>query len=137
MSKARIVVAEDDADHIVLLKRALKRYARPLVLSIARDGQQALELLEATEPPPDLVLLDINMPRRTGLEVLRALRGMPGFTAVPVVILTTSAREEDAEASYALGADAFVTKPTSFADFVEVLYAMLDKLLPAPSPDPA
>ncbi|MEZ4432854.1 MAG: response regulator [bacterium] len=128
MRPARVFLAEDDGDHIMLLRRALGRYPRPIELTIARDGQQAIEILARGEPP-DLVLLDINMPRRTGFEVLEALRADPRLAPVPAAMLTTSARAEDREQSAALGADAFVTKPTSFRAFTDALFALLDRHL--------
>lgn len=122
----KVFLAEDDGDHIMLLERALGRYGRPFSLTVARDGQQAIEMLGKVERP-DVILLDINMPRRTGLEVLKVIRADARFTGVPTVILTTSTRAEDRQASLAQGADAFVTKPTSFRAFTDALYALLDR----------
>lgn len=131
MRPARVFLAEDDGDHIMLLRRALRSYPRSIELIIARDGQQAMEMLRAgVEGAPDLVLLDINMPRRTGLEVLEMMRATPSLAGLPVAVLTTSTRPEDRADSFAAGADAFVTKPTSFAEFTEGLYALLDAHLP-------
>lgn len=120
-----VFVAEDDGDHIMLLERALSRYRHPVELTVARDGQQALELL-ARGATPDMILLDINMPRRTGFEVLTAVRADARLQGVPTVMLTTSTREEDQRTSLEKGADAFVTKPTSFRAFTDALYAVLD-----------
>lgn len=126
---AQVFLAEDDGDHILLLRRALKRYPHAIDLTVARDGQQAIEML-STGARPDLILLDINMPRRTGLEVLQMLRDEGRLGArlgrVPAVILTTSTREEDRRTSLSMGADAFITKPTSFRAFTETLYGLLD-----------
>ncbi len=121
-----VFLAEDDGDHIMLLERALARYPLPVQLTVARDGQRALELLLARGTPPDMILLDINMPRRTGFEVLTTVRADPRFARVPIVMLTTSTRAEDRRASLEKGADAFVTKPTSFKAFTDALYAVLD-----------
>lgn len=129
----QVFLAEDDGDHIMLLERALARYGKPVTLTVARDGQQAIEML-GRSPPPDMILLDINMPRRTGLEVLGVVRSRPRLKAVPAVILTTSAREEDRRRSLDLGADAFVTKPTSFKAFTDALYAVLDTHLEGRAP---
>lgn len=132
MRPARVFLAEDDGDHIMLLRRALRSYPRSIELIIARDGQQAMEMLRSAvgEGAPDLVLLDINMPRRTGLEVLEMLRATPGLAGLPVAVLTTSTRPEDRADSFEAGADAFVTKPTSFAEFTEGLFGLLDTHLP-------
>lgn len=126
----QVFLAEDDGDHIMLLERALARYGKPVALTVARDGQQAIEMLRGA-PPPDIILLDINMPRRTGLEVLGVVRNDARLKAVPAVILTTSTRAEDRQRSLVLGANAFVTKPTSFKAFTDALYAVLDAHLGA------
>lgn len=123
-----VFLAEDDGDHIMLLERALAHYRRPIELTVARDGQRALELLAKREPP-DMILLDINMPRRTGFEVLEVVRRDARLAKVPTVMLTTSTRAEDRVASLARGADAFVTKPTSFRAFTDALYRLLDTYL--------
>jgi len=125
-----VFLAEDDGDHIMLLERALSRYRQPVKLTVARDGQRALELL-AESDPPDMMLLDINMPRRTGFEVLTTVRADARLAGVPVVMLTTSTRDEDRRMSLEKGADAFVTKPTSFKAFTDALFVVLDAHLGA------
>lgn len=123
----RVLLAEDDEDHVLLLRRVLRYYRRPVDLVVARDGQEAIERLREPGQPPDLILLDINMPKLTGLEVLRIVKSEPGLTPIPTVILTTSAREEDREASFECGADDFITKPVNFRRFSDSLIELLDR----------
>jgi CheY-like chemotaxis protein len=125
----RVLLAEDDEDHVLLLQRALRNYPRHVDVMVARDGQETLDLLVGAEPSrsPDLILLDINMPRLTGLEVLHRLKGDPELRHIPTVMLTTSAREEDRAASFAGGADDFLTKPVNFRQFASSLTELLDR----------
>ena len=92
----RVLLAEDDDDHVTLLRRAIRGYPREIELTVARDGQEAVEFLRGrTESRPDLILLDMNMPKLTGLEVLRTVKSTDSLDAIPTVMLTTSARDED------------------------------------------
>jgi two-component system response regulator len=88
-------------------------------LVVVRDGVEALDYLFAAVTPPDLVLLDIKLPRVDGLEVLRRLRGDPRTRRQPVVILTSSNEEQDIVTSYDLGVNSYVRKPVDFAQFAE------------------
>lgn len=124
----RVLLAEDDEDHVLLLKRALRRYPRAVEVLVARDSQEALDLLSGERGPlPDMILLDINMPRLTGLEVLHRIKSDPRLRHIPTAMLTTSAREEDRAASEAGGADEFLTKPVNFREFAASLSQLLDK----------
>ncbi|EYB66423.1 hypothetical protein DEIPH_ctg139orf0153 [Deinococcus phoenicis] len=93
-------------------------------VSVARDGQEALELLRHTEHLPDLVLLDLNMPRMTGHEVLRAVKGDAALREVPVVVFTTSSEPSDRATCAAAGADDYILKPSEFEDLIETLNAL-------------
>lgn len=126
-SDIRVVLAEDDEDHALLLQRALRRYARPIDVTVARDGQAALDVLRACAVLPGLLLLDINMPKLTGLEVLAVVKDDPLLQGIPTVMLTTSGRNEDREASLARGADDYVTKPVNYRDFQRTLSDLLDR----------
>lgn len=123
----QVLVAEDDEDHVLLLERALRKFPRPVTLHVARDGQEALDLLRRGSERPGLILLDLNMPKLTGLEVLREVKGDPALAAIPTVVLTTSARDEDRAASFAGGADDFVTKPVNFRRFAQTLLELLER----------
>ena len=100
-------------------------------LLVARDGEQALAMLRgqpphAELPAPDIVLLDLNIPRKNGLEVLRAMRLDPTLRRTPVLILSTSRAETDFAAAYDAGANAFVTKPTDWGEFAELARLIRD-----------
>jgi CheY-like chemotaxis protein len=125
----RILLVEDnDADEALTL-RALSRVNLANEVDVARDGQQALDYLfaqgpyahRAGEPLPAVVLLDVNLPRLNGLEVLQRLRADPRTALLPVVILTSSDEERDRLASYQNGANSFVRKPVDFAEFSETV----------------
>jgi two-component system response regulator len=130
----QVLLAEDDEDHVLLLHRALRTYPRKVKVLVARDGQEALDLLFAGGVRPQLILLDINMPKLTGLEVLRGLKQDPTLRRIPTVMLTTSAREEDREASLRGGADDFLTKPVNFRTFTRSLFDVLDQYLRTAAP---
>jgi two-component system, response regulator len=113
----RILLVEDDDDHVFLIRRALADVEGVAVaIEVAGDGEQAIERLARSrfEPGgrPQLVLLDLKMPRMDGLEVLRQLRADEAARGLPVVVLTSSERPEDREEAVALGASWFVCKPT-------------------------
>jgi two-component system, response regulator len=128
MSDDIIFLVEDNAMDEELTIRALKKnnLANPVV--VARDGAEALEYLfaqgaHAGEPPltPRIILLDLNLPKVDGLEVLRALRADPRTKLLPVVILTSSQQEQDLARSYSLGANSYVRKPVDFTEFVDAI----------------
>jgi two-component system, response regulator len=121
-SPSRVLLVEDDEDHLFLIRRALRDLPdRPLSVEVARTGEQALEHLGRTrfDPHalPQLVLLDLKMPRLDGLEVLRRIRADSGLRTLPVVVLTSSEREDDREQALRLGATWYVCKPIDGARF--------------------
>jgi two-component system response regulator len=115
----RILLVEDNADDVELTRRAFEKSNVMNELVVVRDGVEALDYLFAAVTPPDLVLLDIKLPRVDGLEVLRRLRGDPRTRRQPVVILTSSNEEQDIVTSYDLGVNSYVRKPVDFAQFAE------------------
>ncbi len=120
-----ILLVDDNPDDEVLTLRALKSNKIANEVVVARDGVEALDYLFGTGPHagrdvsalPELVLLDLNLPRVGGLEVLRRIREDPSTRTLPVVILTTSNEEKDLVAGYSLGANSFVRKPVDFGQF--------------------
>ena len=118
-----ILLAEDDPKDAQLTTRALAESKAGDVV-IARDGAEALDLLygrapasRSTHSRPCVVLLDLKMPKVNGLEVLRTIKNDPELRTIPVVMLTSSRQERDLAESYQLGANAYVVKPVSFAEF--------------------
>jgi CheY-like chemotaxis protein len=121
-----ILLVEDDPGDVLITKEALEHSKVTNTLAIVDDGEQALAYLrrdgkyaEATRP--DLILLDLNLPRRDGREVLAEVKADPELRRIPIVVLTTSQAEEDILRSYDLHANAFVSKPVDFDRFVEVV----------------
>ena len=129
MNRKSILLVEDDAHDEMLILRALRRINLANEIDIARDGQQALDYLlaegefagRAGEELPAVVLLDIGLPRLSGLEVLARLRNDPRTRLQPVVMLTSSDEERDRVGSYQLGANSFVRKPLEFTELAETV----------------
>jgi len=118
-----ILLVEDNADHEALTLRALRKQNVANHVKVARDGAEALDALFAADarkrPLPDLILLDLKLPKVDGLEVLRRLRNDHRTRMVPVVVLTSSDEEHDIVESYQLGANSYIRKPVDFDSFVE------------------
>ncbi|OJX80967.1 response regulator [Magnetospirillum sp. 64-120] len=126
-----ILLVEDDPGDAGLTRAALDQAKLICNLHHVCDGIEALEFLRKQgpyqdAPTPHLVLLDLNMPRMGGREVLEALRADPVLHKIPVVVLTTSDVESDIEASYRLGANSFITKPVDIDQFIDSVKAMGD-----------
>lgn len=117
-----ILLVEDNPDDEQLAVRALKRHNIANDIVVARDGQQALDyLLDESQPLPALVLLDLKLPKVSGLEVLRKLRATPRTALLPVVVLTTSKEEQDLLDSYRSGCNSYIRKPVDFLQFAEAM----------------
>ena len=121
-----VLLVEDDQGDILMTREAFEHYKIHNTLHVVTDGEQALQFLRQTgeyekAPRPGLILLDLNLPRRDGLEVLAELKEDPELRVIPVVILTTSQAEEDILRSYSLHANAYVSKPVDFERFMEVI----------------
>ncbi|MDX9767068.1 MAG: response regulator [Ectothiorhodospiraceae bacterium] len=124
-----ILLVEDNPDDEELTLLALREYKLANDIVVARDGEEALDYLfargaHAGRDPramPQLVLLDINLPKLSGIDVLRAIRADERTRYVPVVMLTTSKEENDLVASYSGGANSYIVKPVDFAQFVEAV----------------
>jgi two-component system, response regulator len=117
-----IVLIEDNPDDEALTLRALSKNGIANQVIVLRDGAEALDRLLAVDAPsPQLVLLDLKLPRIDGLEVLRRLRSEPSTTLLPIVILTSSNEERDLVESYRLGANSYIRKPVDFEQFTEAV----------------
>ena len=118
-----ILLVEDNPMDVDLTLRALRRRRVVNQITVARDGEEALQMLtawEAGEPVPVVILLDLKLPRISGLEVLAQIKQHPRFSSVPIVVLTTSRDDGDIAAAYRLGANSYIVKPVDFDKFLEV-----------------
>lgn len=121
-----ILLVEDNPDDVDLTREAFREVGATSRLHVVEDGVEAIAFLRheapyAAAPTPDLVLLDLNLPKRSGHEVLAAIRRDPALRGIPVVVLTSSAAESDMARSRALGADGYVTKPVDLDDYLRVV----------------
>jgi two-component system response regulator len=149
MTPGHILLVEDNEDDADLTLRAFKRSNILNEVYVARDGAEALDYLFGTgahagKPPgvPALMILDLNLPKISGLEVLRRTRANEQTRFLPTVILTTSVEDEDVINSYALGANAYVQKPVAFEDFLSAaaklgMFWLLVNVRPPPGSKPA
>jgi CheY-like chemotaxis protein len=121
-----VLLVEDDEGDVLMTREAFEYYKIHNRLHVVRDGEQALQFLHRTgpyadAPRPGLILLDVNLPRRSGLEVLAELKQDEKLLTIPVIMLTTSQAEQDIIRSYSLHANAFISKPVNFEDFMEAI----------------
>lgn len=124
-----ILMADDDEDDCFLTREALVECQLTNDLRFVRDGEELIDYLchrgryinRSTSPQPGLILLDLNMPRKDGREALQEIRSIPELKHIPIVVLSTSETEEDIFRSYALGANSYITKPSSFDSLVEII----------------
>lgn len=133
-----ILIVEDRAIDLDLTKRAFARKHLLNPIQEARDGEEALAYIDrwdAGEPPPVFILLDLKLPKLSGLEVLSRLKAHPTYASIPVIVLTTSAEDQDIQTAYKLGCNSYIVKPVEFEKFmdvasqVEVYWCALNKSL--------
>ncbi|GAA0510959.1 response regulator [Deinococcus depolymerans] len=123
-----ILLVEDNEPDVLLTLEAFEDARVPNRLHVARDGVEAMRFLRGEgehsgAPRPDVILMDINMPRKTGLEVLEELKADPDLRSIPVVMLTTSQADDDVRASYERHASGYVVKPVGFENFLGAMRA--------------
>ncbi len=127
-----VLIADDDYDNFLLTMDAMKQAGLDCELYWVRDGEELLDYLRRrgayqsaqAAPRPNVILLDLNMPKKTGHEALEEIRSEPSLSEIPVIVLTVSNRQEDIRRSLKLGAQSFISKPSSFevlVDFMKVL----------------
>ena len=126
---ATILLVEDSPADALLAQEALRSAKVPSTVHVVEDGEEALLFLHgagpyANAPRPDLILLDLNLPKKGGLEVLEEVKTEPDLKAIPVVVLTTSQDAGDVLHAYALHANCYITKPVDFVQFTEVIQAI-------------
>ncbi|MGH7929350.1 MAG: response regulator [Candidatus Binatia bacterium] len=118
-----ILLVEDNPVDVDLTLRAFARRKLGNPIEVARDGEEALAFVarwEAGEQSPAVILLDLKLPKIDGLEVLRQIKLHPKFSAIPIIVLTSSSEDRDIEEAYKLGANSYIVKPVEFEKFIEV-----------------
>ncbi len=124
-----ILLVEDDENDIVLVSKAIQAAGAGHSIRAVRDGEQAIQYLQGLDrysdrqkfPIPNVVLTDLKMPRMGGFELLQWLRTNPPFSVIPAIIYSSSALEKDVREAYRLGANSYITKPTSLSGLVDTL----------------
>jgi CheY-like chemotaxis protein len=127
----QILLVEDDPGDVILTKKMFENIQATLQLHVVGDGVEAMAYLRceppyAESPRPDLVLLDLNMPKKNGCEVLQEMRSDETLRPIPVVVLTTSDHDLDVNNAYRLGANSYITKPSGLAVFARVIESIED-----------
>jgi CheY-like chemotaxis protein len=125
----QVLLVEDSPGDVRLTREALKDAKVHISLHVAADGIEAMDFLERAgthvhAPRPDLILLDLNLPRKDGREVLKEIKENPSFMSIPVVILTTSSSEADVLQSYNLHANCYISKPVDLDGFLKVIHSI-------------
>ncbi len=130
MKSLKILLVEDSPSDVRLIREALKQTPAPVQITVARDGVEATDYLHQSElgraARPDLILLDLNLPRKNGREVLAEVKGSPSLRQIPVLVMTSSRSDEDIADAYALNANCYITKPGDLKEYVNVVRAIED-----------
>lgn len=129
-SAVQVLLVEDNPNDVKLTLRALEKHRLANQIEVARDGQEALDYLFGTggndgaaehQPVPRLILLDLKLPKLSGLEVLERIKSDPRTRSIPVTILTSSREDIDVAAAYELGVNSYIVKPVDFAQFTDAV----------------
>ena len=123
-----LLLVEDDSNDVFLIKRAFRRAKLTVPVSVVSDGDAAIGYLQGTKgysdrtvhPMPSLILLDLKLPRRSGLEVLEWIRAQPGLRRIPVIVLTSSQERADVDKAYEVGVNSYLVKPVTFDDLSDM-----------------
>ncbi|MGB5980871.1 MAG: response regulator [Nonlabens sp.] len=121
----KILLIEDDAIEVMKMKRTISRFDQDHELIEAENGEEALDLLKQTIIP-DIILLDLNMPKMSGIDFLKKMKSDNRFKYIPTIILTTSSNERDLQACYELGIAGYVLKPLKYDEYVLKIHRLLD-----------
>jgi CheY-like chemotaxis protein len=121
-----ILLVDDSPDDIMIAKRAFSKSQIHNKIYVTHDGEEAIQFLRKEGkykdmPTAGLVILDLNMPKVDGFEVLETIKGDDKLKSIPIIVLTSSSRPEDIERAYKLGCNSFIVKPVSFEDFIEAV----------------
>lgn len=131
MKRLKILLVEDNPDDVKITERTLKKGNLKDELFVVRDGEEALEFLNQRgqhqgAPKPDLIFLDLNLPKKTGLEVLGSIKQDQKLRRIPVIVLTVSTLEEDRIRAYDSGASSYIQKPASSSEFIRAINTVRD-----------
>lgn len=145
MNSNPILLVEDDDNDVFLMARMVKKVGIPNALEIVRDGHEAVDYLSGRGvfgdrgrfPLPALVLLDLNLPGRSGLEVMKWIRQQPPFQSLLVIVFSSSSAISDIDRAYRLGANSYLVKPSSPTELMELLTALKHYWLRFNQPPPA
>jgi CheY-like chemotaxis protein len=126
-----VLLVEDDPGDVLLIREAFEDHKVGNLLSVVSDGVEAMQFVRgegnyAGLARPDLILLDLNLPRKSGIEVLQEIKGDPLLSTIPIVVLTTSEAESDIVGAYKLHANAYITKPVDFEQFTQIVHQIDD-----------
>jgi two-component system, chemotaxis family, response regulator Rcp1 len=137
----RILLVEDSPGDVRLVREALKETSITVQLAVARDGVEAMNYLREAEmgvaPSPDLILLDLNLPRKNGREVLVEVKGSTEWRQIPVLVMTSSRSDDDIQQAYTLNANSYIAKPDDLQGYIDVVRTIEEFwFLTATLPDP-
>jgi len=121
-----ILLADDDDDDTMLFVEAIEQLKTKVNISVANDGQELLSILDG-KTTPDAIFLDLNMPKKSGIECLKSIRSDKAFERVPVVIYSTSQNKKDIDACFNAGANNYIIKPYDFDDIISILKMLFDQ----------
>ncbi len=125
MNSLRILLVEDSPSDVRLIREALTQAPLEVQITLARDGVEAMDYLRQTEAGlvkrPDIILLDLNLPRKNGREVLAEVKTDPNLKQIPVLIMTSSKADEDIMQAYSLNANCYIAKPADLQEYVDVV----------------
>lgn len=132
----RIFVIEDNLGDVLLIQEALNTRAIDAQLQVISSGDEAQKLLATLNPAaaPDLLIIDLNLPRVSGLEILESVRGNNNFSETAVLVLTSSKSSQDRVLAESLGADAFISKPLTLDEFLQAVGSTVERLFDSPGP---
>ena len=122
----RIFLIEDDIDDIELLQESLKDNNVTFTMNIVREGDKVSTFLRDCTVLPHVIVMDFNLPKVHGKDILKAIKSYDGFKDIPLLVLTTSTAKEDIDYSYKMGADKYITKPSSIKGFNDTVAAIVE-----------
>ncbi|MBV9301395.1 MAG: response regulator [Acidobacteriaceae bacterium] len=130
MDSLRILLVEDSPSDVRLIREAMKKTPIPLEIRVARDGVEAMDYLHQAQAGlvhcPDIILLDLNLPKKNGREVLAEVKAEPKLKQIPVLVMTSSKADEDVLAAYSLNANCYIAKPGDLQEYENVVRAIED-----------